>query len=154
MQPIVLPIVGMAQNSMYPYTTAGQSGGGSGGSGSNVYGMAGSLAQQYATNKLMSGATSAFGDTINGWAASAFPNTFASSAGDAAINTALNNATLQTTWINGTQPTNTFTGSMGATFNPWNVGAGFAGSALANYVIAPALHATHIKTCFTMSIAS
>lgn len=142
-QPIVLPIVGMAQNSIYGMTTAGQSGGGSSGS-SNVYGMASGMAQQYATNKLMSGATSAFGDTINGWAASAFPNTFAPNAAAAAYNAPLTGGeALLYEGVAGQAPaalgpTNTLTGSMGTMFNPYTIGGGAVGSIGASY-LSPAI---------------
>ena len=107
-QPVVLSIVGMAQNSIYSATSAGQSGGGSGGS-SSLYGAAGSLAQQYGTSQLMGGAGALTGitSTINGWGASMFPSVFAE---NAAVNAALNYATLQSTWLPGTLPTSTLLG--------------------------------------------
>ena len=94
---------------------------------------------------MMNGASSWFGDSVNGWASSAMPGTFAATTADATGNAG---AQLFAQMPDGSigsyaaanSPTNTFTGSFSSSFNPWNVGAGFAGSALANYVIAPALH--------------
>lgn len=89
-QPIVLSIVGMAQNALYDNTSmAGASGGGAGGGGLMNAGM--SMAQQYGMSELMGGTGlfSGVASGINGFGASLFPSVFAPSGAAAASNAVL-----------------------------------------------------------------
>ena len=109
LRPIVVSVVGGAQEALYGSTTVGQGG------LSGLTGIAGSAAQQYGMSQLTSGA----GGFINAGAAYLAPSLFAPSASQAAINEGLNAALAAssgayTGYGGATAPTMTFTQAFGA----------------------------------------
>ena len=150
-QPIVLSVVNGVAGAMGSGGSAqqGQTATASTSDVGGLVNLAGGMATKYLFNKTIgeAGSTIVSGitNTINTSMASWFPNAFASSASEAAINQGLNYAASQasgayTGYVGGATsgglPTQTATGALGSLPT---MGAGLAGSLLANYLIVPAL---------------